>query len=128
MSSMINSVRKSKFSTLPRGVSLLFVLDINSGIFHFFLEPGCGMPRRRAKEFRGKLPTRSGANIPHLHTEDVEFHALVREWLVPKGLALSADSFLEARVHPETVVSITKALVSLLSSTRILEFKCLPAT
>lgn len=42
------------------------------------------------------MPTRSGADIPHLDTEDVEFHTFVREWFISEGLALSADSLLKA--------------------------------
>lgn len=39
---------------------------------------------------------RSRTNVPHLDTEDVEFHTLIGQWFIPKGLALSADTLLEA--------------------------------
>lgn len=74
------------------------------------------------------MPTRSRANIPHLNAEDVEFHALVREWFVSEGLALGADALLKARVHPEAVVSITESRVSPLWSTADHEVGSLPAT
>jgi hypothetical protein len=55
---------------------------------------------RKKKRKRDPGPVSSRPDIPHLHTEDVELDAFVRQRLVPERLTRGADAFLQARVYP----------------------------